>query len=80
MTDILKDKTILAEISENDIGCLVIVDNNDVAAATEAIEQARNIWRNHEDSDERMDLLSDQIAYILNGRNIDYYMPDFVEV
>ena len=80
MSDVLKGKTILAEISENDIGCLVIVDNKDVDATTDAIRLARNIWLNHEDSDEHMDLLSDQIAYILDGRNIVYYMPDFEEV
>jgi hypothetical protein len=80
LIDILKGKTILAEISENDIGCLVIVDNKDFSVASEAIEQARNIWLNHEESDEHMDLLSDQIAYILDGRSINYYMPDFEEV
>jgi len=80
MTDILKGKTILVEISENDIGCLVIVDTKDVAVATGVIEQARNIWLNHADSDEHMELLSDQITYFLDGRNIAYYMPDFEEV
>jgi hypothetical protein len=80
MTDILKDKTIIAEISENDIGCLIIVENKDVAVAKDAIAQARNIWLNYEDSDEHMDLLSDQIAYVLDGRYINYFMPDFEEV
>ena len=80
MTDILKGKTILTEVSENNIGCLVIVSNEDVAAATDAIKQARSIWLNHENSDEHMDLLSDQIAYILDGKNIDYLMPDFEEI
>jgi len=80
MTDILKGKTILAEVNENDIGCLVIVSNEDIAAATDAIKQVHNIWLNHENSDEHMDLLSDQIAYILGGKNIDYLMPDFEEI
>ena len=78
--EILKGKTIIAEISENDLGCLIIVENKDATVAKDAIEQARIIWLEHEDSDEHMDLLSDQIAYVLDGRGISYFMPDFEEV
>ena len=79
LNELLKDVTIFVEISEGDVGSLIIVKRSDKMAATGAIEWAKNIWFNHEGSDERVDMLADQISFRLEEMGIEHLMLDFDE-
>jgi len=77
---ILEDYAVLAETSECNVSCIVIVRHEDAQAARDVMHQAMNIWFNYLESDERFDLLDDQIINGLESAGINFIMPEFEEI
>ena len=75
MTDLLNGKIILYSLDGSELEeFMVVVDRNDVKAAMKAISHAQDIWheRRHDDD---IGLLEDQIAEVLEDRQIAFCLP-----
>ena len=78
MTNLLDGKIILYKVDGSESEeFMVVVDRKDVKAALEAISQAEDIWNEHRHD---ADLLEDQIAKILEDRQIAFCLPYYKSV
>ena len=77
----LENKTAIVVWNDEseDMECVVLVDDANLVGAMDAVAQAHNIWKNHWESDVRLDELNDQIEYIFNNRGIKHEFVYFAE-
>ena len=80
MTNLLDAKIILYKVDGSESEWfMVVVDRKDVQAAMEAISQAKDIW-NEQRYNSDIDLLEDQIAEVLEDRQIAFCLPYYRSV
>ena len=83
MTDLVKDKMILFDVSgEESNHFMIVINKSDCHDACEAISEARDKWQDRWDTDggDDYELLEDEIAFTLENKQIEFSFIHFTEV
>ena len=83
MTDLMKDKMILFDLSsEESSHFMIVINKSDYHDACEAISEAQDRWQDRWNADEGYDydLLEDVIAFTLEDKKIEFCFAYYKEI